>query len=91
MSEHEPIDPESYKTLVAVTRQLEIEERIRVSHHLMYGPDHDSDGYHVLYGGVKGAPELKERFKLAILSHEAAILREEITAQELWSEPEEYL
>ncbi|MBI2011317.1 hypothetical protein HYS91_00975 [Candidatus Daviesbacteria bacterium] len=50
----------------------------------MYGRDHDSQGYDVFYGGGNIDPTLTGQFQADIRAHEAAILRKEIAATDLW-------
>lgn len=84
MSEHEPIDVASYKKLLSESdRQLSREERDRVDNHLMYGYDHRYEGYEVMYGG-RGTPELEDRFENHARAHLSAILRGEVTMEDLW-------
>lgn len=86
MSEHQPIDLESYKKLEMDTRPLTGDERDRVTYHLMYGADHMASGYDVFYGyDEEKYPDLWEAYVNDIHAHQAAVIRGEISAEDLYS------
>ena len=71
------------KLLQGIKLTRDVEER--VDNHLIYGSDHAHDGYDVMYGR-SGTPELEVNFADATRSHLAAILRGEISPEDLWED-----